>query len=222
MGNRISPTQFSPAALNLLKKLPAAIDDCGTVKYGSNNKSNEHTIVSKVDYQWSQKHSLFGRYEFSRLDLPTNYDGISVITATEADRKFRAQSLVIGDTYLLGPNVVNSFRATALRTVGEKTPRDYWTLGELGVKNFYFPPGMAKVPQVNVAGGFVAGSQNLVPGVGNATVYQVSNDLSVVRGPHQIGIGANYFTRWLTSSPRPWPRQPSLLQQQTPIWVWAI
>ena len=124
VGNRISPTQFSPAALNLFKKLPAPIDDCGTVKYGSINTSNEHFIVSKVDYQWSEKHSLFGRYEFSRLDLPTNYDGISVITATEADRKFRAQSLVIGDTYLLGPNVVNSLRATVLRTVGEKTPRD--------------------------------------------------------------------------------------------------
>jgi len=193
MGNRISPTQFSPAALNLLKQLPAPIDDCGTVKYGSNNKSNEHTIVSKVDYQWSPKQSLFGRYEFSRLDLPTNYNGISVITATEADRKFRAQSLVLGDTYLLGPNVVNSLRATVLRTVSEKTRRDYFTLGDLGVKNFYYPPDMPKVPQINVAGAFVAGSQNLVPGVGNATVYQVSNDISLVRGKHQIGLGANYI-----------------------------
>src|SRR3989475_1680916 len=193
VGNRISPTQFSPAALNLLKKLPAPIDDCGTVKYGSNNKSNEHTIVSKVDYQWSQKQSLFGRYEFSRLDLPTNFDGVSMITATEADRKFRAQSLVLGDTYLLGPNIVNSLRATVLRTVSEKLNRDYFTLGDLGVKNFYYPPEMPKVPQIIVAGTLVAGSQNLVPGVGNSTVYQVSNDISWVKGQHQIGFGANYL-----------------------------
>ena len=193
VNNRISPALFSPAAVNLLKRLPAPIDECGTVIYGSNNKSTEHIIVGKVDYQWSEKHSLFGRYEFARLDQPTNYDGISVITATEADRKFRAQSLVLGDTYLLSQNVVNSFRATALRTISEKTPRDYFTLGELGVKNFYFPPGMSKVPQVNVAGAFVAGSQNLVPGVGNSTVYQVSNDISLVKGSHQIGFGSSYI-----------------------------
>ena len=58
---RIDPTRFSPAAVNLAKRLPATNDPCGLVTYGVRKPSNERQMVGKVDYQLSDKQSLFGR-----------------------------------------------------------------------------------------------------------------------------------------------------------------
>ena len=67
VNNRIDPSLFSVAAVNLVKRLPTTLDSCGRVIYGQKLKNNEHVIVTKVDYQRSEKHSLFARYEFARL-----------------------------------------------------------------------------------------------------------------------------------------------------------
>src|SRR5437867_1189766 len=157
--NRIDPSLFSPAALNLLKRLPAATDSCGRVTYGQIIRSNEHVIVGKIDYQHSTKHSLFGRYEFARYDAPAPYDGVSTLSLLEGDKKVRAQSLVMGDTYVWTARIVNSFHATALRTLGEKTSHDFYNLSDLGVRNFYYSPGLPKILILSVAGAFAAGNQ---------------------------------------------------------------
>src|SRR5437867_2441087 len=157
--NRINPSLFSPAALNLLKRLPAATDSCGRVTYGQIIRSNEHVIVGKIDYQHSTKHSLFGRYEFARYDAPAPYDGVSTLSLLEGDKKVRAQSLVMGDTYVWTARIVNSFHATALRTLGEKTSHDFYNLSDLGVRNFYYSPGLPKILILSVAGAFAAGNQ---------------------------------------------------------------
>ena len=191
--NRIDPSLFSPAALNLLKRLPAATDSCGRVTYGQLIKSNEHVIVSKIDYQGSSKHSVFGRYEFARYDAPSPYDGVSTLSLLEGDKKVRAQSFVLGDTYVWGPKIVNSFHGTVLRTLGEKSSQDFFTLSDLGVKNFYYAPGLPKIFIVSVPGAFAAGNQAATKGRSNNTVFQLADDVSWIQGTHQIGFGANYI-----------------------------
>ena len=191
--NRIDPSLFSPAALNLVKRLPNAADSCGRVTYGQVIKSNEHVIVGKVDYQDSKKHSLFGRYEFARFDAPAPYDGTSTLSLLEGDKKVRAQSFVLGDTYVWNPRIVNSFHATVLRTLGEKGVHDFYNLSDLGVKNFYYPPELPKMLIVAVTGAFAAGNQAATPGWSNNTVFQATDDVSWIRGAHQIGFGTNYI-----------------------------
>ena len=71
----------------------------------------------------------------------------------------------------------------------------------LGVKNFYVYPGVAKIPLLTVAGGFTIGSAPGMPGFGNSTVGQISEDISTQRGAHQIGFGVNYiYSRLYTSA----------------------
>src|SRR5207247_6396422 len=66
--NRIDPALFSQAALTLVTKyLPKPIDDCGQTVYGRRQNSDEQMTVGKIDYQASEKHSLFGRYERGSL-----------------------------------------------------------------------------------------------------------------------------------------------------------
>ena len=67
VGNRIDPALFAPQSLNLLKRIPTTTDPCGQVQFGRNSNSDEFMIVGKVDYQRTQKHSLFGRYRSDRL-----------------------------------------------------------------------------------------------------------------------------------------------------------
>ncbi len=191
--NRINPSMFSVAALNLVRRLPNPTDSCGRVTYGQVIKSNEHVIVGKIDYQHSTKHSLFGRYEFARYDAPAPYDGVSTLSLLEGDKKVRAQSLVLGDTYVWSTRIVNSFHATALRTLGEKTVHDFYNLSDLGVKNFYYAPGLPKMLILSVTGAFAAGNQAATPGWSNNTVFQAADDVSWIRGAHQIGFGTNYI-----------------------------
>src|SRR5262245_3835819 len=60
--NKVDPSAISKAAVNLVKRLPQPIDDCGTVVFGNPIRSNEHQLVGKVDYNLSTTHSMFGRY----------------------------------------------------------------------------------------------------------------------------------------------------------------
>jgi hypothetical protein len=195
VSNRIDPALFSPAAVKLVKQyLPTPLDSCGTVHYGNRIEENEHIMVAKVDYQKTEKHSLFVRYLFARLDQPSSYDGSNILSLVAAAGKIRSQSLVLGSTYSIDSGTVNSFRATVLRGLAEKTlpPDAFFNIGDLGVKNYWYPGGW-KLPQINVAGAFTAGSQVAVPGTGNTTVGQFTDDVSWARGNHQIGVGANYI-----------------------------
>ena len=89
--------------------------------------------------------------------------------------------------------VVNSIHATGVRTLSQKSLHDFYNLSDLGVKNVYYPPGLAKMPTVSVTGAFAAGSQLATPGWSNNTVGQVTDDISWVKGAHQLGFGANYI-----------------------------
>jgi carboxypeptidase family protein len=202
VNNRISPSLFAVPAINVTKLLPATDDPCGQVRFGRKTNSDENVYIAKVDYQWTQKHSLFTRYQYARLFTPTDYDGVNPISMREADYTRIAQSAIVGDTYLIGTGTVSAFRATMLRTYNNKTfDQKIATWSGLGVKNWYDYSGAAKVPLLTVAGGFTIGSAPGMPGFGNSTVGQVSEDISTQRGAHQIAFGANYiYARLYTSA----------------------
>jgi hypothetical protein len=63
-----------------MKHIPTPTDPCGQVQFGRRNNSDEQIIVGRMDYQQSQKNSLFGRYELARLDTPSDYDGQNLLS----------------------------------------------------------------------------------------------------------------------------------------------
>jgi len=191
VNNRIDPALFVTPALNVVKRLPATSDPCGEVRFGRRSNSDEHMIVGKVDYQATNKHSLFTRYLYARLDNPSGYDPANLLT-TNFDARRRAQSAVLGDTYLIGAGTVSAFRATVARTLFERVNNTFFTLNDLGVKNVYFPETWAKMAIVSVSGGFNFGGGG-TPGFTNSTVLQLTEDLSLVRGRHQIGFGVDFI-----------------------------
>jgi len=197
VNNTINPALFSTPALNLIKRSPTSSDPCGKVLFGRKSNSDDTMTVGRIDYQWREGHSLFGRYELARLDAPSDYDGKTWFSLGQADYIRRAHSFVLGDTYSISPNMVSSFRGTVLRTVNVKTVKaNLFNFVDLGVKGLWYPENYPKIITIQVQGAFSSGPGGAAmhtPGVTNSTIYQFVEDLSLVHGAHQIGFGANFI-----------------------------
>jgi hypothetical protein len=118
--NQIPISELSQQALAISAKLPTSNDPCGRVTYGILNDSNDRQAVGKVDYQLSDKHSVFARYLAANQVAPVPYSvGNNLLTTGQANSSGSDdldQAFALGDTYLISPNIVSTFRATLDRT----------------------------------------------------------------------------------------------------------
>ena len=164
-----------------------------------------------MDYQISDKHSLFGRYEIAHLVDPPGYTPGNLLTTGQAVsgayttypviNNWQTQSFAIGDTYLINANIVSSFRAAVLRPTNARgqppVEIDPSSIGISGITE----ATKNRILGLSVSGGFSIGSQGgNVPGLTNATGYQVAEDISWVKGAHQIGFGVNNIHSHLNST----------------------
>ncbi len=201
VNNRVDPAQFSRPAVLLSSKLPKTSDPCGKTIYGMPKLEDGHQAVGRIDYQRSANHSIFGRYLFDNEQIPPPYDitkNLVSSTGIATGNEGRAQAFTLGDTYLFGANIVNAFRLAANRIYGAKSSPDYIAAGAgptgLGIKAFSYLPNL---PGHSVTGGFSTGYN----GVGKTTsaIFSGSDDLSVLRGNHQLALGAQ-MSAWQVNS----------------------
>ena len=104
-----------------------------------------------------------------------------------------AKSLVLGDTYSINATMVNSFRGSVLRTVNEKTLPDFFSFSDLGVKGVVLPDNYPELARIDVSGAFRVIPGPATPSITNSTVYHLADDLSWLRGGHQIGFGVSHI-----------------------------
>ena len=188
VNNRLPAGAISPAALNIAKRLPAAVDQCGRTSYGNAVSSNEYFSVGKLDYQRSPTHSMFGRYLGTKFtQLPPIAVSQNVLSSAAPGADDFLQSLTYGDTYLIGSNVVNSFRATWNRTANQKITQPWFGASDVGINIYQYTQGLTAVA---VTGGFTIGGLVATPAKFRTTVMNLSDDVSVVRGTHQMAFGA--------------------------------
>jgi len=197
VSNHISPSLFSPVALNIMSKLTPSTDPCGAFKFSQNHNSTEHIIDGRVDFLQSVKNSLFGRYMIAHLATPTDYDGKDLLSVQQPNYVRQSQSFALGDTYLISSSIVSSFHATFLRTSSVKSLQNFYSWSDLGVQGLYTPTTIPKIGTLTVSGAFTlyTGSPlggKASPGKTNGMDYQLAEDLSMTHGAHQIGFGANY------------------------------
>ena len=190
-GNKISPSLFDPAAVKLANALPATFGPCGNTSYGLVTKINEGQYAARVDYQLSQKQSLFGRYTTTSYFRPPSYSftPTNLLSTGQAGLDDRVQSAILGDTYLFTPTTVNSFRAAWDRVAVHRSNADSFSACDLGVQMYcgYLP----HQGYFAVTNQFTVGTPTGTQGVSHSNTYQLTNDLTLVRGKHQIVIGAN-------------------------------
>jgi len=191
VNNTISPSKFSAPALKMLTYFePLPTDPCGRVQYGVKSNFNEYMGVAKVDYQLSPKHSLFGRYYATHYYAPSSYDGHQITMASPFIDNL-IQSAALGDTFILGPNTINSFHATMNRSAVVKAAPPFFTPVTLGIPWTVLLPDYTRV---NVLPAFQSSCNVCALGAIFTTTYQAADDFSAVRGSHEMAFGVNWIS----------------------------
>ena len=211
---QIDPANFSPIILALESHLPVApaSDVCGTYNYQAPAGFTENQGLARVDYQQSSKNTIFGRYFITNWNQPPGNANLppaagGLLIAAIDGQADRVQNLTLGDTYLITPNIVNSFRATGNRSVNLTLQNNTVDLNDLftaaGVNPASgqhlstrptasassFPNYMAGF---DVNGGF-QGFTGSTPSIQPYDTLDFRDDLSWTRGAHQFSFGGEFI-----------------------------
>jgi Carboxypeptidase regulatory-like domain/TonB dependent receptor len=191
VNNMIAPSLLNPVAINIAKTFPISATPCGNVQYGLLNDSDENLYSGRIDYQISDKNSLFGRLMIAHLLEANTYNGGDGLTVNQYGVNDTDYSGALGDTYLFSSNVVNSLRLAATRTNIAKVPDNYGNWSNFG----------AAVTAVNPMSTLAIASADFNIGGGPASVGKshngpnpsVSDDVSWVKGTHQFQFGGSIY-----------------------------
>ena len=189
-GNQIPVTRFSAPALKMMTYYPTATDPCGKSFYGTIANQDEHQGLARVDYQLNAQQSLFFRYFITHSLQPPPYDGVSPLSMTLSGADDLMNSAVLGHTWVIGAGTVNSFRATFNRSAVTKTEVPTFDAGNLGIAMHSLVPGHI-VASAN--GAIYSSSVFSYAAFDPTTAYQFADDVSKVKGNHQIGFGVNFI-----------------------------
>ena len=186
VNNRIDPSLFSPVAMKVTARLPKTDDPCGQLTFGQKTIDDQKQVITKIDYQSSAKHSLFGRFMLSTDDSPSAFKFTPDIPMNATnDSVARSYAFTVGSTYLISSSTVNALRVAVSRNRLTTVTPKYFDLTELGANVYsgYTP----KVANITITSGFSLTGN----GVRNNpnTLYQLSDDVTMTRGTHQFGFG---------------------------------
>jgi hypothetical protein len=189
VNNRIDPSLYSPAALRIAARLPQANNPCGELFIGRRSVSDDWQAVGRMDFQKSDKNSIFGRYMVTGYteEPPIKFDN-NVLNAGQAGIDNLAQAFTIGNTYLLSSNVVQSFRLAGNRIAVHRFGLPFFGYEDVGINMFSYVPHYMRL---TVTGGFSLGSGSGGDTFVNTANFQAVEDLSIVRGNHQFALGVN-------------------------------
>ncbi len=191
--NQINPALFSQAALNFLKHIPASTDPCGAINYGISQNSHENQIIGRVDYNLSSHQTMFFRYFIGRFALPIGAgEAANVLEANQVAQSDQSQSASFGDNYVISPTADNVFNLSLNRTYAYRTIPPYPDPAALGIPVFSPIPSFMGISVGGPGGGFSLGAGATNPGWFNSTAPQISDDLTLLRGNHQIQVGASW------------------------------
>ena len=121
---------------------------------------------------------------------PTPYDGKNPLSETLSGADDMVNSGVFGHTFVISPNMVNSFRATLNRSGVSKTEIPTFDGPSLGIAMHTLVPGHIVA---TATGAIYSSSVFSYAAVDPTTDYQLADDLSWIKGNHQFAFGINWI-----------------------------
>ena len=183
----VSPMRFNSASLGVLKFVPISSDPCGKIVYSVPSNSHENLYVDRVDWNLSEKHTLFFRDFHAINNQPSSFNGTSAVGSNSL-HDFAALNEIIGDTFTITNNMINSFRLGADRldyrrgaAPGFPGPKT------VGIDN-NAPTDNELLLNVNGAFNVSAAPNMNFP----CTTYEIADDLDLVAGKHHLSFGFEY------------------------------
>jgi hypothetical protein len=189
--NQVPPSLYNPASLALMKYLPVSSDPCGKVVYGIPTTGDEDQGIIRLDYTFSPRQQLYGRYFIVDYRNPAVFDSKNILVTTNPGNLERAQAFTLGDTWTLSPNLVNSAHATITRRRDDRGPAANMINGSaIGINTYFYVPNDLRL---SVSNGFSTSCGTCAPGFFNVTTGQAADDVDFLKGKHQFAFGADFI-----------------------------
>ena len=203
--NRINPALLSPAAVRIANLLPKTSDPCGQITYSRTTKPRESQPIGRVDWQMSQSHALFARYQLSTTfwdpalkNTPDNILAAGGGGPGAGGRDNAQHSLAVGDTWIINSTVVNNVRFALNRTRVIRTHADMFGPEDVGINMYSHIPHYMNI---TTTGAFSINTGTETFSFYKPNSYGFSDDLTMVRSSHQYGFGgALSLSDWKTES----------------------
>lgn len=196
VNNVIPKNLMDPIAMNIAKLLPTdQVNQCGLVNYATGGNQQQYQIPIKIDYTINAKHSMFGRYMLSNNDTPLFYDPSNpLFTGSTTGQKNKIHSLVLGETWVVNPQLISSSHIAMNRGVNPRFIPAFKTPADFGIPISSFIPAQMNL---SVTNGFTLAGGASNPGYFNTLDYSGSEDITLIRGKHQTQIGAQYIRAYM-------------------------
>ena len=199
--NTINPALFNPASVKIAAYLPRTTDPCGRVLGGNPVSEYDWQLPIRADYQLSEKQSIFVRYLATKQNVVIPYDltnknvlstanvgvGTNVVNGNGANDL--AQSLTIGDTYLINATTVNSIRISGNRVTENRPGAKFFGPTNVGINAYDYLP---QYFVMSVTGGPVIGCATCADLDMHSTYWTANDDLNLVKGAHQFAFGFSH------------------------------
>ena len=205
VGNKYGPGSaplptWNAQALALQAYLPAIVasndpNNCGVVTYAIPAELFDKQFVTRVDYKVNPKNNLYGRYLLDGYQSPSFFSKTNILLATPAPGNYeRVQTGTIGEDFTINSSTVNSAHVTVTRRVDVRSSAPGINACTLGINIFCaVPTGF----QSTVTGKFNTYCGTCAPGHYNDNSLSFSDEVTMVRGKHQIVFGGEYVRNQL-------------------------
>ena len=160
---------------------------------GAGAPQNTYSTVARVDYNLSDKTTLYGRYALYSEDDFAGFVNSSPYVGYNTGQTFFNQSVTINLTHVFTPNIVNSLKFTYNRL------NNLEPLGTNPVSPTLYTSATALPTLPGTNGPLIfPGYSETTPGAaipfgGPQNVYQIYDDLSWTKGRHQFKFGGGYI-----------------------------
>ncbi|MGH9437666.1 MAG: TonB-dependent receptor domain-containing protein, partial [Terriglobia bacterium] len=160
--------------------------DIGNFSFASNQVIREDYWTAKINHNFSSKDSMFGTYMYdvTPYSQPDGFDNVLINTKT--NRQF----VVLEETHIFSPTLVNSVRA------GYNRDGVINNQGVSAINPLAADKSLGAFPGQNAASVFVGPLSPLPPGVAGASFYKYNwnafqgyDDAFYTRGTHSIRFG---------------------------------
>jgi hypothetical protein len=191
--NVTSPTNFTAQSLALLKFVPIATNPCGNISFTIPGILNEDQGIARVDWNVSSRNTIFARYFATDYRAPVPFDPTDILPQGQTASQFsRYQTLALGNTFTFNSGLVNAFHLTGTRMAINRGPASNMiNPATIGV-NVPTPVPNGMVLSIS-SGYFTTGGGSQMPGHFDNNLFQVADDIDMLRGRQQISFGVNFM-----------------------------
>lgn len=191
--NQTSASNFNAQSLALLKFLPVPTNPCGNISFTVASILNEDQGIGRIDWNISSRNTVFARYFATDFRAPIPFDPTDILPQGSAASQFsRYQTLALGNTFTFNSGIVNAFHATGTRLAINRGPANGMiTPATIGVN---IPAPIANGMVLGVSSGyFTTGGGTQMPGHFINNLFQVADDVDILKGKQQFSFGVNFM-----------------------------